>query len=368
MSGPKCYRYTVDRAHLQRQIEAERQRREVQQHQQAIAQAHTEWASLTQMLTDLRQRYPGETIPLNLKTPPAPPLETGAVDAVRNYRDALSQHLAQARADLQHISDRAAANATTRNLLAELSQAGPVIMRSAAEALQADDESAAVQTDRQAEWQRLVNRLNDRDQRSPPSTLMALRDAFLNAASEAQTRALAAELRHHIQLLNNAHAAVVQQHLQQEEQEAARGYAQQVISETLHELGYTVETGFATLFVAGGVAHIHQPDWGDYRVRMRVKPEVGDLNFNVVRVSTDHGAGSTEQAQRDRAMEESWCEAHEELLRRLQERGIASQRTRALAPGAWPVPIVKLEAVAVEPPAQGQRRRRVLTQRQRVID
>ena len=115
MSGPKCYRYTVDRAHLQRQIEAERQRREVQQHQQAIAQAHSEWVSLTPMLTDLRQRYPGETLPLNLKTPPAPPA-TDSVDAVRNYRDALSQHLAQARADLQHLSDRAAANATARRL------------------------------------------------------------------------------------------------------------------------------------------------------------------------------------------------------------------------------------------------------------
>lgn len=90
-------------------IEAERQRREVQQHQQAIAQAHTGWARLTQMLRDLRQHYPGEAIPLNLKTPLAPPLETDAVDTVRNYRDALSQHLAQARSDLQHISDRAAA-------------------------------------------------------------------------------------------------------------------------------------------------------------------------------------------------------------------------------------------------------------------
>lgn len=201
MSGPKCYRYTVDRAHLQRQIEAERQQQEVQQLQQAIAQALTEWVRLTQMLADLRQRYPGEVIPLDLKTPPAPPPATASVDAVRNYRDALNQHLAQARTDLQHISDRAAANTTAKKLLAELSQEAPVMMRSAAEALQADDERAAasMQSDRQAEWERLVSRLNDADRHSPPTTLMALRDGFLSAASVAQTEVLAVELRHHIQ-------------------------------------------------------------------------------------------------------------------------------------------------------------------------
>ncbi|MDG4551474.1 MAG: hypothetical protein P9F19_18650 [Candidatus Contendobacter sp.] len=90
------------------------------------------------------------------------------------------------------------------------------------------------------------------------------------------------------------------------------------------------------------MAHIRKPDWGDYHVRLRVKPDIGDLNLNVVRISDDGRATvSNEQVQRDREMEESWCAAHEELLRRLREHGIANQQTRALAPGEVPVQTVK---------------------------
>ena len=72
MSGPKCYRYTVDLARLRRQLEAERQQRELQQHQQAIERCRADLQTLTRALADLQTRYPGETIQLDL-TPPAPP-------------------------------------------------------------------------------------------------------------------------------------------------------------------------------------------------------------------------------------------------------------------------------------------------------
>ena len=74
MSGPKCYRYTVDPARLHRQLEAERQQRELQQHQQAIERCRADLQTLTRALADLQTRYPGETIKLDL-TPPAPPAE-----------------------------------------------------------------------------------------------------------------------------------------------------------------------------------------------------------------------------------------------------------------------------------------------------
>lgn len=352
MSGPKCYRYTVDRARLQRQLEAERQRRELQQHQQAIEQSRAELQLLVRALADLQTRYPGETIPLDL-TPPAPPVET-TVDAVRQYREILSQHLACVRADLQRLSERAAANRAVKTLLAELSQNAPATMRTAAEVLQACADP--VSTDRQVEWQRLFGRLNEIDRQAPPAALIELRDAFLTAPSITQAEALAAELRQRIQRLN-------QQHRQWEEQDAARRYAQQVIGETLEELGYDVETGFATLFVEGGVAHIKKPEWGDYYVRLRVKPEAGDLNLNVVRVSEGRAAASNEQARRDREMEESWCAAHRELLQRLGERGIASQPTRALAPGELPVPTVQPDAI--RQPSRIRRRQPGLHRRQR---
>ena len=210
--------------------------------------------------------------------------------------------------------------------------------------LQANPPSALADH-RQAEWQRLFQRLNDDDQRQPPATLLERRDAFLAATRPGQADALAVELRQYIQQFNQAQRTAHEQRQQQEAQDAARRYTQQAMSETLAELGYDVEPGFATLFVEGGVAHIQQPGWGDYYVRLRVKPEAGDLNLNVVRVSEERAAASNEQARRDREMEEAWCAAHGELLERLAGRGIASESLRAQAPGALPVPCVQPESV-----------------------
>lgn len=354
MSGPKCYRYTVDPARLHRQLEAERQQQELQQYQQVIERCRADLQTLTRALADLQTRYPGETIQLDL-TPPAPPDEN-TLESARRYRETLSQHLAQARADLQHLSERATANSAVKHLLAELSQDASATVRTAAEVLQAGGDPVA--TDRRAEWQRLLSRLNDTDRQAPPPALIELRDAFLAAPGASQAEALAAELRHRIQQLN-------QHHRQREERDAARRYAQRVIGETLEELGYDVERDFATLFVEGGVAHVQKPEWGDYYVRLRVKPEVGDLNLNVVRVGENARAASREQAQRDREMEERWCAAHEELLRRLGERGIASQQTRALAPGELPVQTVRPDAI--EQPGRARGRQAGLQRRQREL-
>lgn len=337
MSGPKCYRYTVDPARL----EAERQRREREQCQQAIARTQAEWATLPQTLTDLQQRYPAEALTLDL-IPPSPPIDD-TLDALQRYRHLLNKRLLQTRAELQRLGERAAANTAARTLLAELGQEASGPLRTAAEVLESRAPSIPAD-DRPAEWQRLFQRLNEDDQRQPPATLLERRDAFLNATSPTQADTLAMELRQHIQQLNQAQRTALQHRQRQEERDAARRYAQQVIGDTLAELGYDVEPGFATLFVEGGVAHIQQPDWGDYYVRLRVKPEVGDLNLNVVRVS-DEPVPSNEQARRDREMEAQWCAAHRELLQRLEEQGIASQSLRAHAPGELPIQCVQPEAV-----------------------
>jgi len=357
MSGPKCYRYTVDPARL----EAERQRRELEQCQQAIAQTRAAWATLPQVLAVLQQRYPAESLTLDL-IPPAPPADQ-TLDAVRQYRDALNRHLTQTRADLHRLSERAAANHAAKTLLAELSQDAPTTLRTAAEVLQTRLDLLPAD-DRQTAWQRLLQRLNATDQASLPATLLELRDAFLAASSTSQAEAFAAELRQQIQRLNQTHRTALQQQLEQEQQIAARHYTQQVIGETLAELGYEVETGFATLFVEGGVAHIQQPDWGDYYVRLRVKPDAGDLNLNVVRVSADLSPASNEQARRDREMEEQWCAAHRELLHQLEQRGIASQPLRTHAPGELAVQCVPPDAVQRAHRTRVQRTGRRLRQRE----
>ena len=355
MSGPKCYRYSVHRVRLQQQMEAERQQRELHQHQQAIERCHAELQTLSEALAKLQGRYPSEILQLDL-TPPAPPGEN-TVEAARQYREALGQHLARARADVQRLGERAAANSAVRQLLAELTPEAPTTVRTAAEVLQTHADPIA--TGREAEWQRLLDRLNETDRQALPVALLDLRDPFLAAPTAAQAEALATELRHRIQQLNH-------QHRQREEQNAARRYAQQVIGETLTELGYEVEPGFSTLFVEGGVAHIQKPEWGDYYVRLRVKPEVGDLNLNVVRVGGDDCAAvSNEQARRDREMEEQWCAAHRTLLDRLEARGIASRQTRALTPGALPVQTVQPDAI--QQPGRSQCRQTGLHRRQREL-
>ncbi len=356
MSGPKCYRYRVDPARL----EAERQRRERDECQQAIDQTRAAWSTLPQTLADLQHRYPAETLILDL-TPPTPPIDD-ALETLRQYRNRLHQQLLQARAELQRLTERAAANHAAKTLLAGLSPDAPAVLRTAADVLETNATPSPAD-DRQAEWQRLFQRLNDADQSHPPATLIEQRDAFLTADSPGQADALGVELRQHIQQLNQAQLIAFQQRQQQEEQDAARRYTQQVMSETLAALGYDVEPGFATLFVEGGVAHIQQPDWGDYYVRLRVKPEVGDLNLNVVRVSEDRAAASQEQARRDREMEEHWCAAHRELLQRLAVRGIVNQPLRAHAPGELPMQCIQPEAVQRPNRARGRQTAGRLRQR-----
>ena len=357
MSGPKCYRYRVDPARL----EAERQRREFAQCQQAIAETRTEWSALSPILADLQQRYPNQSLTIDL-TPPAPPA-ADTLDALQHYRTRLHQQLLQTRADLQRLGERAAANQAVQTLLATLSPDAPATLRTAAEVLETNATPSPA-ADRQTEWQRLFQRLNDDDQRQPPATLLQRRDAFLAATHPSQAEALGVELRQHIQQLNQAQRITFQHRQQQEEQDAARRYTQQVMSETLAELGYDVESGFSTLFVEGGVAHIQQPGWGDYYVRLRVKPEAGDLNLNVVRVSENRTAPSNEQARRDREMEEEWCAAHGELLERLAGRGIASESLRAHASGELPVPCVQPEAVQRPSRVRGRQSTQRLRQRE----
>ena len=97
---------------------------------------------------------------------------------------------------------------------------------------------------------------------------------------------------------------------------------------------------------------------------MRVKPDVGDLNLNVVRVGGDDCAAvSNEQARRDREME--WCAAHRTLLDCLEARGIASRQTRALAPSALPAQTVQPDAI--QQPGRIRRRQTGLHRRQQPL-
>jgi hypothetical protein len=133
---------------------------------------------------------------------------------------------------------------------------------------------------------------------------------------------------------------LVQICLQSKEQAIAGNIA----VESLKELGYEVaDGGFSTLFVEGGMVHFQKPGWGDYFVRMRVKPDEGFINFNMVRAG--EAEKTLERATRDREMESTWCSEHAELLREMGENGIALSPLRALEPGVVAVQTVPPESL-----------------------
>jgi hypothetical protein len=118
-----------------------------------------------------------------------------------------------------------------------------------------------------------------------------------------------------------------------------------MVAEVLSDLGYEVEPIAETLFVKGGVAHFQRAQWGDYYVRMRVDPMTSNINFNMVRTTTDSGPPDPAQARRDEAMEAAWCAGLPKILAELAARGINTSKLRALDPGAVPVQMVKPDTI-----------------------
>jgi len=107
------------------------------------------------------------------------------------------------------------------------------------------------------------------------------------------------------------------------------------VRESLQELGYEVEEGFATLFVERGMVHFTRPEWSGYYVRLRANAAEQYLNFNLVRAAT--GQETLEQGRRDHEAEERWCQGYRPLLQRLEERGLSTQSIRELAAGSMAV-------------------------------
>lgn len=138
--------------------------------------------------------------------------------------------------------------------------------------------------------------------------------------------------------------------------------AAQILESVLHDLGYAVEPIAETLFADGGTLHFQRSEWGDYYVRLRVYPEQGQINLNMVRTdptlttpssarpdSLPEGAPppARPDAKEDARMENAWCseDGFPKLARVLASRGLKLDRVRAVPAGELPVQIVKPEAI-----------------------
>lgn len=148
-------------------------------------------------------------------------------------------------------------------------------------------------------------------------------------AVERLQRPFRAELRQRVEALERACR-----------ERANREYAAEVVCEELSKLGYEVEEGFATLFVAGGTAQLQKAELKEYAVRMQVTPETGNLDVRLVRQGAADEPSSQGRRLRDREMEEAWCSDFARLLAGMGKRHISSRVVQRVRPGVEPVPIV----------------------------
>lgn len=122
--------------------------------------------------------------------------------------------------------------------------------------------------------------------------------------------------------------------------EADRQYAGDVLQRAFLDLGYEVGGEFATLFADRGVVYCEKPGWRGYSVCVRVSPERGQLDFNVVRFAQAEEPAARKDPVRDLAIEESWCGDFDRVVATLERDGIKCANMRRSPPGSVPVPVV----------------------------
>ncbi len=233
-------------------------------------------------------------------TRPAPP-QTGNADALAAYVQALQSLSADLRAILLTESARQSDQFAEQAVHLPVPDAAPRTLA-----------------------QRLLLRIHELG--VIPESIQSVARELEAALPGDRAELLATELRSRIQ----AHIEALQQ--QQVQQATAT-----IVERSLKDLGYQVEEVSSTLFVEGGVVHFRRQSWGKYMVRMRVNPQSGSVNFNVVRAVME---GQNERSVLDHLAEDRWCAEFPALLKALEVRGVHLDVTRRLAAGELPVQLV----------------------------
>jgi hypothetical protein len=108
-----------------------------------------------------------------------------------------------------------------------------------------------------------------------------------------------------------------------------RSFALDALAETLDELGYAVDEGFATA-VADGGAVVQLPRSNHHGVQVRERD--GHVFFNVVRYE-DAGSGD---AVADRNAEAHWCSGYDRLVALARDKGVVLAMAPPAPPGHQP--------------------------------
>jgi hypothetical protein len=156
---------------------------------------------------------------------------------------------------------------------------------------------------------------------------------------DGETAALADELEGVIRRQRSLRSGVAEEVADVRRRAAAtadRAFAAATLQDVLDELGYEVQTGFATVATADGVAYFQHPEWPGYGVRWRLAGDPSAMGFSVVDIDAGDGTSSTRATE----VEEAWCQRMPELIGALRTKGVRFSLQRAEGAGALPVPVL----------------------------
>ena len=405
MSGPKCSSYTYDDDYWEKQArrEQEEQERRWRLLQEAVDRVNAVEQRLNRIrgaLASARATYPEAEFNINISPPERPTEQT---DALNVYASRMENLLLSLESQLKIATDRATANSGLREALRGLGEMANAAPKTAAEVLEAYTQQAkslkpTAKTDdiekRKQEALHILGRLVGVASADIPHDMEALMRDMLSATDPIRAESLGLQLCLNVQQFNKD---VARKHREREEakkllrtfpkeitdkeiavrrqveavilgsasltnevrkaaeelitaaktrrEQKIREQSAKIVKESLEDLGYEVEGIGGTLFVEGGLAHIHREEWGDqYYVRLRVMPNEQYLSFNMVRVQ-ESGGNEEVYRKNDAAMETSWCSGHQRLMDALRTRGIDNRLERHAEAGEIPMQTVSSATV-----------------------
>lgn len=406
MSGPKTSRYNLRAQRQQEQARKQaedRKRREEMAARTASARAacsdlEKRTARLAASIREIQESFPAEKMKISAPEFEAP--QTDDPNVLEKYAAKIEKELTKAESALQKAGDQAKANKAFRSAAQSAAKLCSGEAMSADEVMSRFAETTTINLtekqieERRAELNRVLGRhAATRWEAASPKLEHLIMEA-LSTRSDTRYEALATELRHQIQLMNEEQAraqadakkaqtlldrleleaplgadqlkqrlelvkvgalalpedmeaqvgkavAEAKQASGREAQEAASG----IVREALLDLGYEVAPIDETLFVRGGKVYFRKPGWNDYCVRLTVRPEESKINFNVIRVAGPDEDKRAATGAADIEAENAWCSGYQKVVDTFKARGLETELTRHLPVGAVPVPVVGSDEV-----------------------
>ncbi|GAB2837910.1 hypothetical protein GCM10027176_47900 [Actinoallomurus bryophytorum] len=138
------------------------------------------------------------------------------------------------------------------------------------------------------------------------------------------------------------------------QRQAEHEYVAATLREAFEELGYEVAEGFETLTADAGEAVLTRGDWAQHAVKVRVD-DARQVRMALLRTEPGEGA---EQRRLDVEREEQWCASFEAARERLDDAGIHADVRWRIEPGEQRLPVVRQRRSRQQPRARQRERDR----------